>query len=256
MSAKIPYVILEAYPDYKRPYISKDFGVIDENEKDTYFIEKAARFIFDMCDSETINNFNSVNDIDNFFNNYFDEYFMQNDPWSATIFINNSWESVIPTNAEIFECFNRLKTEYENDQENEEEEENDEEEDDQDEEKDINSELSDEETKIVILMREFIESELDKSDLEKMSKMNKTEQTIYVLTKCMLNISSDKYKENRELFNHFFTIQLKLIEKEIAVKTEEMKQNHDEKISSELSYLIDVYSSLLDYKTIYDNCPF
>ncbi len=34
----IPYVISEAHPDYKRPSLDQDFGVVKEEEMDTYFL--------------------------------------------------------------------------------------------------------------------------------------------------------------------------------------------------------------------------
>lgn len=42
----IPYIILEAHPDYKRsllnktPWVSQDFGVVKEEEIQTYFLDK------------------------------------------------------------------------------------------------------------------------------------------------------------------------------------------------------------------------
>jgi hypothetical protein len=113
--------------------------------------------------------------------------------------------------------------------------------------------FTDEEQEIHEKMKAYVESELEKSDLEIMSKMNKNEQIIYVLSKCILNISSDKYKENRELFYKFLNIVLRITEKDISVTTEEMEKNHDEKLSLKLSNLINVYGSLLAYKTIFNS---
>ena len=99
----------------------------------------------------------------------------------------------------------------------------------------------------------YIESELDKPDLETMSKMNQNEQIIYVLNKCMLNISSDKYKENSQLFYKVLNIILRVTEKDIALTTEEMEKKYDENLSLKLSHLMNVYSSILEYKTIVNN---
>ena len=59
-------------------------------------------------------------------------------------------------------------------------------------------------------------------------------------------------KENRELFYKFLNIILRFTEKDIAVTTEEMEKNHDEKLSLKLSYLMNIYGSLLEYKTIFN----
>ena len=40
MSVKIPYVISEAHPDYKRPHLNQEFSSIDENLKDTFLLRK------------------------------------------------------------------------------------------------------------------------------------------------------------------------------------------------------------------------
>lgn len=240
MSLNIPYVISEANPDYKRPYLYQDFGIIDENLIDTFFVEKVTEFIYDRC---SIDDIKSVDDITQFWNTYFDEYYMDNSPWDAVVFINGEWKNVMPTDIQIFECFQRIKTdEKEPEQEQELEQIDDNE---------INLELTSDEQAIQEKMKEFLESELTKSDLEGMNKMNKNEQMIYVLNKCILNISSEKYKSNRELFYGFMNIILKFTEKDIAVTTEKMEQEHDEKISEKLNYLVNIYSSLLEYKSIF-----
>jgi hypothetical protein len=40
MTTKIPYVISEAHPDYKRPFLSQDFGTIDADLKDTFLLRR------------------------------------------------------------------------------------------------------------------------------------------------------------------------------------------------------------------------
>ena len=47
MSNKVPFVISEAYPDYKRPCLNQMFGVCFNHEVSSYFINKAAEFIFE-----------------------------------------------------------------------------------------------------------------------------------------------------------------------------------------------------------------
>lgn len=245
MTTKIPYVISEAHPDYKRPCLAQHFGTIEEQLIGTFFVEKAAEFIYERTDMD---DHQTVDDIVNFWDNYFDECYMDNSPWDARIFINGEWKNVCPSNIEIFECLNRMRTAEKNEEDKEEESEES-----NCEEEFLDWELTDEEQEIQEKMKEYMESELEKTDLELMSKMNQTEQIIYVLNKCMLNISSNKYKENRELFYKFLNIILRFTERDIAVTTEEMEKNHDENLSLKLSYLMNVYGSLLEYKTIFNN---
>ncbi len=212
MSLKIPYVISESHPDYKRPWLDQQFGTIDQDLKNTFFVEKAAEFIFDRIDSEDIE---SVDDIQKFWDNFYDDSYMDNAAWDARIFINGEWENICPTNVEIFECIQRIKSgEMKITKEEPIVSTDDEEIDFED------YEFTEEEEKVQEEMKKYMESELDKSDLESMSKMNNNEQIIYVLNKCMLNISSDKYKSNRELFYKFLNIILKYTEKDIAKTTE------------------------------------
>ncbi len=243
MTTKIPYVISASHPDYKRPWLQQEFGAIDENLIDTFFVEKAAEFIYDRTNADDIE---SVDDIVSFWDNYYIEYYMSNSPWDASVFINGKWKNACPSNVEIFECLKRMRIADKNEEEIEEIEENKEED-------FFNWEFTDEEQEIQEKMQEYMERELEKTDLELMSKMNQIEQFIYVLNKCMLNISSDKYKENRDLFYKFFNIILRFTEKDIALTTEEMEKNHDEKNSLKLNYLMNIYGSLLEYKTIHEN---
>lgn len=244
MSSKIPYVISESHPDYKRPYLYQDFGTIDEQLIDTFFVEKAAEFIYDRTNNDDIK---TVDDITEFWDNYFDEYYMNNSPWTAKMFIKEEWVNACPTNVEIFECLNRMRIAEQND-----EEESEADNEDNTQEEIDNFKLTAEEQEIQEKMKEYLESEIDNSDLEIMSKMNSTEQIMYFLNKGMLCISSDKYKEKRELFYKFVNIMLRITERDIAITTEEMSKNHDEQISLKLNYLMNVYGSILEYKRIFN----
>jgi hypothetical protein len=246
MSTKLPYVISEAYPDYKRPSLEQHFGTIDEQLIGTFFVEKAAEFIYERTDMD---DHQTVDDIVNFWENYFDEYYMDNSPWDARIFINGKWENVCPSNLEIFECLNRMRTVEKNEEDKKDKEDSEED----SEEELLDWDLSDEEREIQKKMQAYMESELEKQDLELLATMNNTEQIIYILNKCMLNISSDKYKENRELFYKFLSIILRFTEKDIALTTEEMEKNHDDQLSLKLNYLMNIYGSLLEYKNIFHN---
>jgi len=105
MSNKIPYVISEAHPDYKRPCLFERFGVVDEMMIEIFFVEKVTEFIYDRIDSDNVQ---SEDDITRFWENYYDEYYMDNTPWEARIFINGEWENVCPTDIQIFECLQRM----------------------------------------------------------------------------------------------------------------------------------------------------
>lgn len=244
MTPNIPYVISEAHPDYKRPYLFEDFGVVDEKMMDTFFVEKVTEFICDRIDRDDIK---SVDDIGKFWYNYFDEYYMDNSPWNARIFINGEWKNITPTDIQIFECFQRLKMEEKEDQDQEQENFQNEDE------EGVAFELTEEEKDIQERMRKFLENELDKSDFEAMSKMNKNEQIIFIFTQCLLYIPSEKYKTNRELLQNFFNIIFKYTQQEISILTEKMTEDHNDKTSEYLTHLMNVYGSLLEYKTIFDN---
>jgi len=106
MTNKIPYVISQAFPDHTRPYLSQIFGTIEENEIDLFFIEEVSEFILER---EYINTINQLDDINLFWKNYYDEYYMDNLPWEATIFIHGKWKSVTPTNELIFKHIMAIK---------------------------------------------------------------------------------------------------------------------------------------------------
>lgn len=106
MANKVPYVISEAHPDYKRPYLKQEFGTIEEDRFDTFFIEEVSEFILER---EYINTINVVDDIKLFWRYYYDEYYMDNIPWEAKIFIYGKWKSVTPANELIFEHIMAIK---------------------------------------------------------------------------------------------------------------------------------------------------
>jgi hypothetical protein len=106
MTNKIPYVISQAFPDHTRPYLSQIFGTIEEDNIDLFFIEEVSEFILER---EYINTINQVDDIKLFWRNYYDEYYMNNLPWEAKIFIHGKWKSVTPTNELIFQHIQAIK---------------------------------------------------------------------------------------------------------------------------------------------------
>jgi hypothetical protein len=106
MTNKIPYVISQSFPDHTRPYLSQTFGTIEEDNIDLFFIEEVSEFILER---EYINTINQVDDIKLFWRNYYDEYYMNNLPWEAKIFIHGKWKSVTPTNELIFKHIMAIK---------------------------------------------------------------------------------------------------------------------------------------------------
>ena len=62
----IPYVISEAHPDYKRPWINNIHGIIGLDKMTEFFLEEVAIFILDRTNIERLK---SEHDITNFWIN-------------------------------------------------------------------------------------------------------------------------------------------------------------------------------------------
>lgn len=88
----IPYVICTAHPDYKRPSVEHRFGFVEENEIDSFFVEDLSLFIL-----ERTSEINSVKDLEEFFQTYFDEYYLDNPVWDAMILKENKWVNICPS---------------------------------------------------------------------------------------------------------------------------------------------------------------
>ena len=106
MTVYIPYVISVAFPDYKRPWLSQEFGVVDEKSIDTFFVEKVSEFIVDRFDMDEIQ---KVEDIQHFWDSYYDDFYMANKPWQATIFIEGKWRCANPSNEVVFHYIQGIK---------------------------------------------------------------------------------------------------------------------------------------------------
>jgi hypothetical protein len=104
---KVPYVFAVAYPDYKRPWVSINTGVIALDGYKNFFLEQIAnKVIFD-----SINNINSPEDIQIYLNKgYFIDSFMDNPPFQIDLFIDNKWTYYHPSCDEIYEYL--LHNEY------------------------------------------------------------------------------------------------------------------------------------------------
>lgn len=97
----IPFVILEAHPDYKRPYVLPFFGMVEEYKLKDTILEKLVDFVYDRIG---IDNVTSVIDVEQFWIEFYSDCYMDNPPWEATAIINGVWEEVYITNVELFEA--------------------------------------------------------------------------------------------------------------------------------------------------------
>lgn len=102
----VPYVISTAHPDDKRPFLEQEFGICQDKDIKEFFINKCSNFILEMTSKKNINNHD---DIDKFFKNYFNEYFMYNKPWEANVFIDGKWTKIIPSYQDLFNKIHKIK---------------------------------------------------------------------------------------------------------------------------------------------------
>ena len=235
MSNKLPFVISEAYPDYKRPCLNQMFGVCFNHEVSSYFINKAAEFIFERSHPDEVNN---IEGIKNFWEHFYSDYYMDNNPWEANIFIDGKWVNVTPTDDEILERIQKLKQSEEEDVER-----------DCNRQAELSEEekvykLSDEDKLVIDRMREYFEKE----GFDVLDKKNKTEEIFNTLNKFVLQEKTQEFQENKEIFLSFTNTLLRCIEKDIEKITSEMEIIYTEENSKKLSQIMDVYGSLLEYK--------
>ena len=110
LNRMIPYVISIARPCYKRPELDQSFGSISEEELENFILTNVSEFILDRLPLEDIN---YIKDITQFWDDYYSEYYMGNEPYSVMIFKDNEWQNATPSDDEIFEYIknneNKLK---------------------------------------------------------------------------------------------------------------------------------------------------
>ena len=101
----LPYIITTVEKG-KIPYIYNNIGSIEEDECENFFLENIVNFVYNRLNLDEIE---SVKDIDNLFDNFYEykDFILDNEPWSAYIFRNNTWESIRPSNIDIY---NKLMT--------------------------------------------------------------------------------------------------------------------------------------------------
>ena len=242
MTDKIPFIISEACPDYKRPCVIQQFGTCYKSEIPDYFVNKVAEFIFERSVPDAINDLEGIED---FWKQYYSEYYIDNPPWDANAFIDNKWVNITPTDEEILERIQKLilweAEDIERDCDKQDELS-------YEEEKDENLyKLSNEDKLVIDKMKEYFEKE----GLQVLESEDTNEQVISTLNKFILNTNIEKFNENKELLDNFINTMTRCIEKDIEKITCDLEVTHNEENSQRLKKIMDLYGSLLEYKNNY-----
>lgn len=234
----VPYVISIAHPDYKRPYLDQEFGAISEELKDMFFIKKASEFILDRIDEEEIN---TEDDIDNFFETYYRDYYMDNAVWEASAFINNEWVCVSPSRKLIFQYIINNKLILPNEIKN----------------NNLNvsnkhyyaNELNEEE--IMCKMNKYFEDLIDNicaEDIACYDSLNESDKILFILEKSINSLSNKNIQYNIDLFNKFTDLCLKYTKSDIEKLKQTSEQFNKQEDLDELTSVINMYNMLINYK--------
>jgi len=232
MDKKIPFVISEAYPDSKSPCVNQQFGTCYESDIPSYFINRVAEFIFERNENDAIN---TVEGIRFFWEQYYDEHYIGNPPWEATIFIDNQWVNITPTNEEILKRIKQLiimesqYNEHDCDRQNE----------------------TSVDEKIMEKMKEYLIKENLIKD-ETVSNENYIGYFVKILNEYMLNENIEKFNENRELLSTFMQLLIKTIKKDIENITSNLEIIYSQENTDMLQNLQDIYGNLLEYKNYFE----
>ena len=240
----IPYVISEAHPDYKRPSLQQDFGVVKEEEMKTYFLDRICNFILERTCHD---NLKSQYDIEKFFHTFFDEIYMDNSPWDALVFINGEWENMTPSCEEIWEHIQLLKLQ---EKEDEEQEENTSEETLQEEKQQQDDILDENDKSILTNIKSFFEQMLEEKPLtheqiETLQQMNQIGQLTSLFN---IYLTHENYTKNKNLFQAFLNLCLKFLQKDIEEITRKMEIEYSDELSKQLRLTMEVYSNTLFIK--------
>ncbi len=100
MSQLVPYVISEAHPDYKSPSVKTIYGFVSQDELDNFLLNELVKFVWNFNDRFDLD---SVDDIVNFWDNFYGNWSMMNPPWEAKAVINGKWIDVTPSDEKLFE---------------------------------------------------------------------------------------------------------------------------------------------------------
>jgi hypothetical protein len=228
----IPYVISEAHPDYKRPSLFQDFGVVKEDKMQGYFLDKVCEFILERTDIDSLK---CCQNIESFFYNYYDEDYMDNVPWQAVVFINGEWENMTPSIDSIWEYIQILKMQEEVEYQEEEEEDQ------------LN--LDDDEKETMKKLREYFQQLVEDDPLiyETFQEMNQIEQLTFLFSK----ITPEKYQSNKRMFHDFINLCTKMIEKDIQIITSKLETEDNEILSEQLKQVMIVYSNAIQIKSAF-----
>lgn len=89
MDEIIPYVIMEAHPDYNKPKVVHLCGSIKKKHLNAFLLKNLVEFVYDKINLQTLN---EPRCIENYWLQFYDNSYMSNIPWSAIIFINGDWQ--------------------------------------------------------------------------------------------------------------------------------------------------------------------
>jgi hypothetical protein len=235
----IPYVISEAHPDNKRPCMCQDFGVVQEDELQEYFLDKVSVFILERTDIDSLK---CCQNIENFFYHYYDEDYMDNVPWQVVCFINGKWRNMTPSIDSIWEYIQMLKMHAEKEEENKEDEEDGFLDEDQ-----LN--LDEDEKATITKLREYFEKLVEDDSLirKAFQEMNQIEQLTFLFSK----ITPEKYQLNKKMFHDFINLCIKMIQKDIQLITNKLETDHNEILSEQLKQVMIVYSNAVQIKSAF-----
>lgn len=221
----VPYVISTAYPDYKTPYLHQEFGICQIVNVRKLLIDKCVEFILEMM-SYKYEKIQTVNDVQFFFNNYYEECYMDNYPWEAVIFADGEWCHIIPSDQELFDRIQILKKkELENNKSEIDDDNNVNDDDDNDYDDDLH--VSEED-------KEFFKNFYGK--LKEASNYKDDDETLSIelkqkkFIKHIQTVLNEKFVENnKEISKQFIEKTANYLDKEIEVKSLEL----EEKINSD-----------------------
>lgn len=247
----IPYVISEAHPDYKRPYVLQDFGMVKEEEIQTYFLDRICDFILDRVDE---NDITCENSISTFFNSYYDEYYMDNSPWEAMVFVDGDWQNVTPYVEKIWEHIQLLKNQEKVDKKEEVEKQEVEKQEEGDEDNQSNFELSEADKNVLTQMKNFFEQMLKEkplppSQIENLQRMTEVEQLSLLFN---IYMTQENYTQNKDMYCGFLNLLVKFVQIEIERITKEMETEHSEELSKKLEYALAVYTNTMFIKQTFN----
>lgn len=101
---EIPYVITVAYPHDEAPFVDCTYGKAQtEEELSEILLKEVATFI-----SEQNDEIETDYELEKFWEKYYNECYMDNEPWEARAFINGEWKNVTPDDKDIVELLVKM----------------------------------------------------------------------------------------------------------------------------------------------------